>query len=607
VNRCQPVRSLRAKRGRFVMACLLLTAAALMMFVNADWRDRAISPGPLARQHAQLLERGDTAPNCAACHAAANAGLLSWSASLVVGHGDAPSQSQRCLACHETTINADLALAAHNLPVDQLAAIASKPGTKPRELVCAACHQEHQGGDHDLVALDNDSCQACHQQRYNNFADEHPDFAVWPYERRTRIVFDHAAHESKHFAKTDRPFNCRACHLDDATGNAQLLAGYDAACASCHDERIRTSVAGGVPMLALPTLDVDALREASIDVGPWPAMATGDFDGRLPPMMKLLLAADPAAAKAIDTLGADFEFFDVDPDDAEHLRAASDLATAIKQLFNELNESGHAVVRERLRKTLGREVAAKEIEALVAGLSVDTLRPAIAAWLPDVEAGKGDWTSGEGPVVGGQRSDAGTQIVNAAIAYDPAGTWSRDDATFTIRYQPTSHADPVLTAWLSLVVSAADADSEPTIAAMMKELTRATAPGLCVSCHSVERTSVGQLVINWQAYDRTTRPRTFTKFSHGPHLLLPQLTDCRSCHAVDAAANTAASYADQNPYTFANGFLPISKRTCVTCHTPTAAGDRCQSCHNYHVETVEGSGFSNQLSGQTTSALNPEP
>jgi hypothetical protein len=39
---------------------------------------------------------------------------------------------------------------------------------------------------------------------------------------------------------------------------------------------------------------------------------------------------------------------------------------------------------------------------------------------------------------------------------------------------------------------------------------------------------------------------------------------------------------------FVSEFKPLTKRQCAECHTKTAAGDRCQSCHNYHVETVEG-------------------
>jgi hypothetical protein len=93
-------------------------------------------------------------------------------------------------------------------------------------------------------------------------------------------------------------------------------------------------------------------------------------------------------------------------------------------------------------------------------------------------------------------------------------------------------------------------------------------------------------VINWRAYDRTVEPRGFTKFSHGPHLLLPQFADCTRCHAIDRAASAATTYTDLDPGRFVGDFAPMSKRQCAECHTAKAAGDACQKCHNYHVETA---------------------
>ena len=130
------------------------------------------------------------------------------------------------------------------------------------------------------------------------------------------------------------------CHVEDATGKVQLTASYEATCAACHDEKISTSVARGVPMLALPTLDVAALQAAGFDIGAWPKGATGDFDGRLPPVMKLLLAADPAAAQAMAKLGADFDFQDVNPKDRQQLEACAALATAIKKLMRGIGGVG---------------------------------------------------------------------------------------------------------------------------------------------------------------------------------------------------------------------------------------------------------------------------
>ncbi len=63
VLKCHPTRSLRTIRGRFVRLCAFLTVGAAIIGLSADWRDRLIAPGPLARQHAQLLERTGTAAN----------------------------------------------------------------------------------------------------------------------------------------------------------------------------------------------------------------------------------------------------------------------------------------------------------------------------------------------------------------------------------------------------------------------------------------------------------------------------------------------------------------------------------------------------------------
>ncbi len=355
VHNCHPMRSLRAIRGRFVRACALLVAGAGIIVLSAGWRDRVIAPGPLAQQHAQLMERSGTEPNCAACHAAAGQNIAGWIASLAIARGTQPNQWQLCMKCHAKTISAEFALAAHNTPPNLLAQITATRAFPQHyskrdadTIACSTCHLEHHGARADLTAIDNVACQACHQRRYASFAADHPDFGIWPYERRTRIAFNHAAHRDKHFAEKKQPFDCRSCHLDDATGKVQLLASFESACAQCHDEKISTSVARGAPMLAMPTLDISALRSAGFDIGSWPKVATGDFDGRFPPMMKLLLAADPAASQAIAKLGADFDFQDVNPKDHQQLEACATLASAIKKLMVEMAASADTAVRERL-------------------------------------------------------------------------------------------------------------------------------------------------------------------------------------------------------------------------------------------------------------------
>ena len=455
----------------------------------------------------------------------------------------------------------------------------------------------------DLTLVDNDACQACHQQRYRSLAEDHPDFGIWPYERRTRIAFNHAAHRGKHFPDKKQSFDCRTCHLSDASGRVERLASYETACAPCHNEKIATSVGRGVPILALPTLDVDALKKAGHNIGPWPQGATGDFDGRLPPAMKLLLAADPAAAKAMAKLGPAFEFQDVSAADAGQLAACADLATATKTLFSDLCKRGPIAIRERMSIVLGRKVTEDEATTLAAGLSVDTMRAA-ANWLPATDVSAANWQMG-GVQTGDALSSPGGVGMSGPpkimptpaagqgmpplcdLSFDAGGDWSSNDATFSIRYRPAAHSDPVMAAWIEVLANTPQLESRPIAAAMLKELTKATAPGLCASCHSVERTSGGRMVINWRASDRSTEPRGFTKFTHAPHVVIPQLADCTSCHRIDDAAIPATAYTDFDPRRFASDFQPLAKRLCAECHTNTAAGDACQSCHNYHVETVE--------------------
>jgi hypothetical protein len=442
--------------------------------------------------------------------------------------------------------------------------------------------------------MDNAACQSCHQRRFESFAADHSDFGIWPYDRRSRIAFNHASHRDKHFIEKKQAFDCRSCHVEDATGKVQQLASYETACAKCHDEKIATSVAQGVPMFVLPTLDVSATRAAGLDMGAWPDAATGDFDGRLPPAMKLLLAADPVAAGVIRQLGADFDFQDVDPADRRQLEACAAIASAIKELLAELSASPGKTVRERLSRSLGHPVSEAEVGALLAGLSVDTLRNAAAVWAGGITTSHrnvplqpADNAAAQAIAPSPPPSPGGRRSVERLIAFAPTGTWTYDDESLAIRYQPAGHADPVLTTWLELVGKSPHLGNDPIAAAMFKELSKPNALGLCTSCHSAEKLGAESVVINWRAHDRTTEARGFTKFSHGPHLLLPQLADCTHCHAVDATTATATTYTDLNPAQFVSDFAPITKQQCTTCHTAKAAGDTCQKCHNYHVDAAQ--------------------
>lgn len=598
VDRCQPVRNLRSRRGRMVGATAMFTASALLMLLSGPWRADSLKPGPLAQNHAQILADRADSQRCATCHEAAGGGFGTWW-SAAVWHGDnMPTQSQLCLDCHDKTFAAELALVAHNVPPAELHektearggnsirladVVFGSPTSGRGEIACAQCHREHQGAMHDLTAMDDNACQACHVERYRSFAADHPDFSLWPYKRRTRIVFDHAAHQGKHFPEQNATFDCARCHLDDSTQNVKLLAGFEQSCARCHNEPIATSIGAGVPIFALPTIDAESLTAAGVTVGDWPEMATGEFDGRLPPVMKLLLAADPTVVEAMRQLGADFEFADVDPDDPEQVRAASHVIAATKRLLGQLAQSGRTVAKTRLAAAFGQSARSADVDLLLAGLSVDTIRAAQETWLPGMQTNTPTPDS-ENPNAEIPKSEF--QVPNSNLSFSPTGTWHRDDTTFTLRYRPAGHADPLLSSWLNQVAAAASNGDNDLLNTVLKELSQPTTAGQCITCHSIERTDSGQLAVNWRALDPRDELRGFTKFTHRPHLIQPQLTDCTHCHQVDTNSDSSASYATHDPHSFVSDFLPLSKSQCAECHTPQAAGDRCQSCHNYHVDAT---------------------
>ena len=573
VYQCTPVLSLRVRRGRFVGGVVVAAVGAVCLALGSSWRSELIAPGPLSIHHAQLLKGEKQTLRCAQCHAAGEATLGRW---LTNSTGDQPfetMQAKLCLACHEKTVSGESFLAAHSMSLKELAVVGGEAPARsearrrdPREpLACSACHREHHGPKHDLTAMSNDACQACHRERYDSFAGTHPDFGLWPYERRTRIAFDHAAHQLKHFPAEKRDFLCASCHQVDATGARQLTLDYAATCAACHDKSIAASLTDGLPLVALPMLDVDAMAAAGYDAGPWPEAATGDFEGALSTAAKLLVLADPRGVTALKALGPKLDFFDVHPDDEAQVSAAADGAAAIRVLVNELADRGQVAIAERMHAVLGREISTPELEALSGRLS------------PDVaDAYRNRWFKREVNSV-----DQAAAARTGQHEKVQAGGWLRDDASLSLRYRPIGHADPWLRAWLDVLAEAASGPHAALAEPMLRAALNPTAPGHCGSCHSIERDRGGRLAIQWRPFDPEKERRGLTHFNHGPHLVAPETGDCTSCHQVATHA-TSASYAGDDPRQFHADFAPMAKAVCAACHTPHAGGDGCAQCHSYH-------------------------
>jgi hypothetical protein len=242
------------------------------------------------------------------------------------------------------------------------------------------------------------------------------------------------------------------------------------------------------------------------------------------------------------------------------LAAAARILTELTKLSGELANQGHRAVQKRLSNVVGREITTAELATAVAHLSPENMSAPERKWFGNTNAGTADDQS---------------SVV--------AGGWLRNDETYSLRYLPTGHDDAFATAWINLLAEATRGPRSTTAEKLLNEIMKSTAPGMCGSCHSVDRHPAGGLAVNWVAKEPRTE-RIFTFFSHAPHVLQAGPTECASCHRYAENADVMATYAQENPTSFVAGFHSLTKQDCASCHHSGAAGDSCTQCHRYHVE-----------------------
>lgn len=609
---CVPQRSLRSRRRIFVVACTILSLAALLVMLSKACWTEAFAPGPLTLSHAQILNRNSTSNRCAACHEAGDKSVGEWALSLVSSSSLQTPQSMLCLKCHDKLTASggrkppDTSLLPHGVSPDRLARLS--PEKVHGEIACSACHREHHGKDFDLTAMTNQQCQTCHAKTFHSFASGHPEFTSWPFEQSSPVAFNHTVHQGKHFPAGKQEFRCQTCHVDDSRRDVKLLAGFQSACASCHEPKIKQSGEQGFKLFALPGVNVAALAEAGLAIGEWPEGISGDFDGAIPPTMALLLSADEKSRKSLAKIpGGDFAA--MDPGNKEQVAAAAEIAIACKRLLHELAGEGEAGLARRLK------LKPAEARRLWASLPPDVLRAAQAAWLPKLDeeiallrAGKPlsspkttvvetpavikepsaapskpadddnlllpetPKPDGDEDLLGGVPEpaphDTSPDVPAQTIPTVKSTGWQRSDANYSIGWRPAGHGDLLLKAWIDFALQA-DAKNSPAAATLRESLTKPTSIGYCVQCHTIDHDPGSEhSSIHWQPAHRDPAQKTFTKFSHRPHLIQPQLADCTHCHEM--SQSTA-------------GFAPLTRSACTSCHSPTAAGDQCLKCHNYHI------------------------
>ncbi len=408
-NSC-PYDNIRMVEARDSTRWVLAVVAGLLVLVLASgYRTAFINPGELSFQHSALAD-------CGSCHVEYHKGVVGWMRA-AWSQDNALEDSKPCITCHKMT---DRGLLPHNLPAADLQALSanvapatvsgrsvgvqlanllfSKSEESDERVPCMTCHREHQGAAGDLTRVSDDHCNTCHQVQFHSLASGHPDFARYPYERRTQIQFDHTSHIDKHFRDAKMaelaPHACRDCHKTDSNDRLMEVKPFEASCGACHGEQVAgagRASAKGMAVFAVPGLDVASLRETGTAIGEWPEYA----DGAMPPIMNLLLSADPDYRAANTVFNGIDDPMDLSEANGEQLAAVETLAWGVKSLLFDLRTKGVVALHARLQRLLGRPLSAAETSPLTALLPLDTIAAAQKEWFPSLESEIPRWRDGE--------------------------------------------------------------------------------------------------------------------------------------------------------------------------------------------------------------------
>ncbi len=179
-------------------------------------------------------------------------------------------------------------------------------------------------------------------------------------------------------------------------------------------------------------------------------------------------------------------------------------------------------------------------------------------------------------------------------------TGENDDGDQSLFYRATTHADPVVQAWIETFVrrvQVANEDlKEPLSEALDSLLDAKYGPGACGKCHSsgirnaLQEDSRGEMLWGYQTADI----KRHTPYAHAPHInLTGNKEGCASCHQFAKGVDVAPYFEHQgvDPAEFVSAFSPIKKQTCSECHNPKQISDSCLTCHQYHGKSDLRIGF----------------
>jgi hypothetical protein len=267
-------------------------------------------------------------------------------------------------------------------------------------LSCATCHQEHQGVGFNLNKISNEKCGSCHVVKFDSFDGHHPKFENYPFERRTRIIYDHAEHFAKHFAEIAEkyparriPATCSDCHNSHEDRRVMAVAPFEQTCTACHLNQIigkeRASGPKGVAFLTLPGIDLQTLKKKNAPIGEWPDAS----DAELTPFMKMVISRDERGRTLIKAVNG-LNLQDLTEATDDQITTVTNLVWEIKGLFYALISGKASDVLADLDIGSGEKLSANLVADLTANMPRDVVISAQQQWLPNLATEMADRRGG---------------------------------------------------------------------------------------------------------------------------------------------------------------------------------------------------------------------
>jgi len=647
---CIPTRATWFSREVIALNTAILVGGILLCCMALPQREAIFVPGPLSKKHAQILGNQLVSDRCSQCHPNSHVNLQASSDANGAGEHlkQAVTQDDLCIQCHQVDLKDAVHRSPHDLTKAQLNSLRAEliseakwvssrnSHAEHRPTQCATCHNEHQGSAHDLQAITDQRCQACHQTQFASFGNGHPEFENFPLRTERRIAFDHRAHSEKHFAQKSETFDCKRCHLDPShpgeAGPVSRTVGFDKACAQCHAQPLEAAISDGWALIQIPSIEPQDILRPDLKLEAWPRAAQFGYDGPLTLPMRILLTADAQVAEAFTRVPASGQLADIDPRKPEQVAAAQTIAGGVRRLLAEIAAEGQAAWHRRLTTVavnhVQRELTRNEqelIQRMTAGLPPDLFRQIEREWFqaPSNLAADGRGLSPPARSVsyqddlladdllvddvllaadelldGGESLDRerATPTLNRAninpqpksfaklngLKHVLQGGWYLDEDLLAVRYRPSGHADPLLAAWTEYTVLLAARRAASSAPHGLTERSSQLIPGDCTGCHLISDAahmpvSTSSLSSPWNSIQRSSTLRTFTKFDHQPHLTLPLIRECRYCHVLNSsnkALGETASTAEQ----------PLSSSVSQHKNFPLAELPALSLAHHLHLE-----------------------